>query len=338
MKVWQVGEFGLIDIIKHDTVIDPSMVVAGIGDDTAVLKHPEGKLLLVTTDMMIENVHFIVTGNNGRQVGYRVMAANVSDIASMGGRPTQAVISIGVYPEMEVSFIESVYEGMKACCKAYGVNIVGGDTVSSPDNLVLNVALLGSVDPGSHLLRSGAKPGDLVMVTNFLGDSRAGLDLVLERCQISKEGTHYLLDRHYYSSPRVEEMAAGVSFGGITAADDISDGLGSEIHEIADASAVGAVIWFDALPISSYTHEVAQKTGTDLAEYCLFGGEDFEMVLTAQPEKAEGLSQAVEAATGTKLSVVGEIVERAQGVNLLRDGTTQQLPKRGYSHFNNTGR
>ena len=338
MKVREVGEFGLIDIIKEDTIVDPSMVVAGIGDDTAVLRHPEGMLFLATTDMMIENIHFIVSKDNGRQIGYRVMAANVSDIASMGGKPTQALISLGVNPDMEVSFIKSVYEGMKACACAYGINIVGGDTVSSPNNLVLNVSLLGSVEPEKYLPRSGAKPGDVIFVTNVLGDSRAGLDLVLNRCNISQAGEEYLLGRHYYSTPRVEEMGAGVSAGGITAADDISDGLGSEIHEIADASGVGAVLWFDALPVSVYTKEVAEKTGTDLTEYCLFGGEDFEMVFTAEPRKAEALGKAIEAATGTKVSVVGEIVERSKGVQLLRDNNFQTLEKRGYSHFDTSGR
>jgi thiamine-monophosphate kinase len=251
----------------------------------------------------------------------------------MGGRPTQAVISIGVNPEMDVAYIESVYEGMKACAFAYGVNIVGGDTVSSPDNLVLNVSLLGWVDEDKYLLRSGAKPGDVVLVTNVLGDSRAGLDLVLGNCSISPEGEEYLLGRHYYSTPRVEEIAAGVSTGFITSADDISDGLGSEIHEIADASGVGAVLWFDALPASAYTREVAEKTGNDLTEYTLFGGEDFEVVMTVPADKADALSQVIEAATGTKVTKVGEIVERSQGVKLLRNNTLQVLEKRGYSHF-----
>lgn len=335
MKVGDVGEFGLIDIIKKNTICDSSKVVAGIGDDTAVLKHPHDKLLLATADMMIENVHFLVKEDNGRQVGYRVMAANVSDIASMGGRPTQAMISIGVNPEMDVAYIESVYEGMKACAFTYGANIVGGDTVTSPDNLVLNVALLGVVDHDKYLLRSNAKPGDIVMVTNVLGDSRAGLDLVLGNCSISPEGQEYLLGRHYYSTPRVEEMSAGARTGYISSADDISDGLGSEIHEIADASGVGAVLWFDALPLSDYTREVAEKTGNDLTEYALFGGEDFEVVMTAPPDKADALAAAIESATGTRVTKVGEIVERSQGVKLLRDNRLQVLGKKGYSHFRN---
>ena len=135
----------------------------------------------------------------------------------------------------------------------------------------------------------------------------------------------------------MEEIAAGVQAGGITAADDISDGLGSEIHEIADASGVGAVIRFDALPVSRRTLEVSQKTNTDLTEYSLFGGEDFEMVMTASPDKAQGLVRAIEAATGTKVTVVGEIVDRSRGVQLLRDDALQPLEKRGYSHFSNKG-
>jgi len=333
VKIRQVGEFGLIDRIKNDTVFDSTMVVTGIGDDAALLRHPDGKLLVATTDMMVEKVHFIISGDNGREIGYRVMAANISDIASMGGSPTHALVSLGVNPEMDVSFVETVFDGMKECCRAFGVNIVGGDTVTSPNNMVLNVALFGWVDPEVFLLRSGAKPGDLVLVTGFLGDSRGALDLISGKCSVGEADAKYLLDRYYYPTPRVKEMAAGIKAGGITSADDISDGLGSEIHEIADASGVGAVIWFNSLPVSPQTLEVSGKTMTDLAEYCLYGGEDFEMVMTAKPEKAGILSQAIESATGTRVSVVGEMVDRSQGVKLLREGRLYDLEKRGYNHF-----
>jgi len=333
MKVSDVGEFGLIDLIKGDTIFNPKEVVVGIGDDTAVLKHPADKWLLATTDMMIENVHFILRPDNAEQIGYRAMAANVSDIAAMGGRPTHAMISIGVRPEMEVSLVERIYKGLKACSKRYGANIVGGDTVSSPENLVINVALLGSVESGKCLMRSGARPGDLVLVTGYLGDSSAGLDLLLGEYKVSEEIKKYLLDRHYYPSPRVNEVAVAKKSGLITAADDISDGLGSEIHEISSASGVGAVIWFDALPVTKAAIEITKWTKKDLTEYALFGGEDFEIVMTVDPADAESVAKAIEIETGTKATIVGEIVEKSHGIMLFRDNKLQELHKRGYNHF-----
>jgi len=333
MKVSDIGEFGLIDLIKDDTIYNSSDVIVGIGDDTAVLKHPSGKLLLATTDMMIENVHFIVEPNNGEKIGYRAMAANVSDIASMGGFPTHAMISIGVRPEMEASYIEQIYNGLKKCSKLYEVNIVGGDTVSSPQNIVINVALMGLVDPDKYLLRSGARPGDLILVTGYLGDSRAGLELITNKIKVSEEAEEYLLGRHYYPTPRVKEIRAAVEAGPVNSADDISDGLGNEIHEIASASEVGAVIWFDALPISDAVKEVAKITKKDLLDYILFGGEDFEIVMTAAPQKAELIARAIKNETGTEATIIGKIVDKSQGITLFRNNEYQKLDKKGYVHF-----
>lgn len=334
MKVRDVGEFGLIDLIKDNSVFSSGQVIAGIGDDTAVLDVSGEGFLLATTDMMIENVHFIIDSNNGEKVGYRAMAANVSDIASMGGIPTHAVISIGVHPDMDVSYIEELYYGLKKCGKQYGANIVGGDTVSSPDNLVVNVALLGEVEKDKYLLRSGARPGDLIIVTGSLGDSTAGLDLILDPdCDVPANTRDYLLERHYYPSPRVKEINSAVQAGNITAADDISDGLGNELHEIVSASKVGAEIWFDSLPVSNELKQVAEKKDKDVVDYALFGGEDFEVVFTAPPEEAEFVTSEVEKRTGTKATIVGEILEASQGVFILRGSERFKLESKGYSHF-----
>ncbi|NLO89613.1 MAG: thiamine-phosphate kinase [Clostridia bacterium] len=334
MKVSDIGEFGLIDLIKDDTIYNPDDVVVGIGDDTAVLKHPPGKLLLATTDMMIETVHFIVEPDNGEKIGYRAMAANVSDIASMGGIPTHAMISMGVRPEMEASYIEQVYNGLKKCSKLYEFNIVGGDTVSSPQNLVINVALMGWVEPDKYLLRSRARPGDLILVTGNLGDSRAGLELITNKIKVSEKAEEYLLERHYYPTPRVKEIRAALEAGTITSADDISDGLGNEIHEIASASEVGAVIWFDELPISNAVKEVAEITKKDLLDFCLFGGEDFEVVMTAPPREAELIARAIKNETGTEATIIGKIVDKSQGIMLFRNNQYKKLSKKGYVHFN----
>ncbi|NLJ99933.1 MAG: thiamine-phosphate kinase [Clostridia bacterium] len=332
-QVKKLGEFGLIDLIKNNLLIDPRNVVAGIGDDAAVLRQPTGELLLATTDMMIEEVHFKIDRNNGSKVGFRVMAANVSDIAAMGGKPTHALVSIGVRWDTPVSYIEDIYKGMRKCSIKYGINIVGGDTVFSPNNLVINIMLLGTVKKDKYLLRSKACPGDSIIVTGYLGDSSAGIDMLLNKYEIPKDFHSYLVDRHYYPTPRIWEVAAAQGAGKVTAANDISDGLGSELHEIASASGVGALIWFDSLPISEEVREVSKVSGKDTDWYALFGGEDFEVVMTVKPEDTEAVVSAVEKETGTKASVVGVIKEKSQGVQIIKEGLTIDLDKKGYDHF-----
>ena len=333
MKVRDIGEFGLIDLIMDNTILDDANVVTGIGDDTAVLRYSSaGNYLLTTTDMMVEGTHFIISPENGKKIGYRAMAANVSDIAAMGGVPTHAVISLGVSPELEVSFIQDIYDGLKACSRVYGINIVGGDTVSTPQT-ILSVTLLGEVEPDKCLLRSGARPGDAVLVTGSLGDSRAGIDVHLKKPDLDPAVEEYLINRHFYPTPRVNEVRAALCGGTISAADDISDGLASEIHEVASASGVGAVIWYDALPVSGPLLQLSRLTGVDVADYCLFGGEDFEILFTSPPGDVERIAFAVKNATNTNVTVVGKILPENEGISLLRGNELIKLEKKGFDHF-----
>jgi len=333
LRLKDLGEFGLIQRIQEGCLVKPERVLLGIGDDAAVLDTGGDHLLLASTDMMVEGIHFTLETATPFEIGYKAVAVNISDIAAMGGIPLEILISVGLYPDQEVEFVDELYRGMKTCCRRYGVNIIGGDTVASPRAVIVNVAILGRVEPGAVLYRSTARPGDLILVTGDLGASAAGLDLLLNPKPVSPEAADRLRKRHFRPSPRVEEARAAVETGGLTAADDISDGLAREIQEITSASGVGALLYAGEIPVSPEAREAAAVYGKDPLEYALFGGEDFELLWTCRPEAAEEIRRAVAARCGTPVTVIGEIVPAEEGIHLIHRGRRHPLGKGGYTHF-----
>jgi len=332
MKLFELGEFGLIDLLTGDMIHNPAGVIKGVGDDTAVLAVGGGPWLLFTTDMMVEGIHFSLDWSTFRQVGWKALAVNLSDIAAMGGRPTHAVVSLAVPPRLEPSALVELYEGLREAARTYGVNIVGGDTVGNPERLVLNVALLGEVEAGKAVYRSGARPGDGVYVTGTLGAAAAGLHL-FQNPDLScpPDAADYCRRAHCAPRPRVE---AGLLLArcGVSAMDDISDGLASEMHEICGAGGVGCLIRREDVPVDSRVRAVAEGAGVDPVEWALFGGEDLELVFTAGPEAEEGIEREA-AGEGIKIYRVGEITARA-GVHLVGPGgEILPLPRGGYDHF-----
>lgn len=330
MKIKQVGEFGLIDLIKEDTLLRSDNVVVGIGDDAAVLKPAAEKLQLLTTDMLVEDVHFQLTTISAWQLGYKAMAVNFSDIAAMGGEPRHAVVSLAVNKDIDTEVIVDIYAGMKSICRKYGVNIVGGDTVSSPSGMVINVAVVGEVTPEHLLLRSGAKVGDLVLVTGTLGNSSAGLDLLHRENWQEHHFANKLVKAHLEPVPQVQ-AALSIAVSGASSMDDISDGLASEANEIAKASKVGMKIYAEKIPLLPELRQAAAFMGKKALDYALYGGEDYELLFTIAPEKMKQLETATE---GFSLTVIGEIVDSSCGVVLIaEDGKGSQLAPKGYNAF-----
>jgi len=327
MKLKEVGEFGLIDLIKQDAIVDPGDVVVGIGDDAAVYVPGAGKYELLTTDMLVENVHFDLSNTSAWQLGYKAIAVNLSDIAAMGGRPRHTVVSIGLPPHLSVDFVVDLYKGMKELCREFMVNIIGGDTVSSPGGLVINIGVVGEVEPAKLLKRSGAKPGDLVVVTGTLGDSACGLDLLFRQGWEKFDFAWPLVTAHLTPRPQVAVGPTLAAFGA-TSADDISDGLASEAHELARASGVGLRLYADKIPFSGEIVQAAAMLGKKPLDYALFGGEDFQLVFTIGAEKIACLPQ-----DGVSFTTVGEVFS-GQGV-LLVDvaGASTELEPKGYNHF-----
>lgn len=330
MELKQLGEFALIDLIKKNTIKNGENVVIGIGDDAAVLIPTPHLLQLITTDMLVENVHFDLRTSSARQLGYKAIAVNLSDIAAMGGVPRHVVVSIALPNSLSVDFIVNLYEGMKEICHEFGVNIVGGDTVSSPQGLVINVTAMGEVGSDQLQRRSGASVGDLVVVTGTLGDSGCGLDLLVQGQWQEFGFALPLVTRHLTPRPQVIAGSLLASLGS-TSMNDISDGLASEVNEIAVASKVGIRIYGEKVPLSLESKQATLQLGKSALDYALYGGEDYQLVFTIPPDKWKPLS---EREIGVSLTVVGEVVEQMQGVLLVNgDGNISPLESKGYNHF-----
>ncbi|MHB1418679.1 MAG: thiamine-phosphate kinase [Bacillota bacterium] len=333
MKISEVGEFGLIDRLSRLVTGDDPGVVVGIGDDAAVLRITPGRSLLATCDMMIEGVHFDRNFVSPRELGWKALACNLSDIAAMGGIPRYALISLGL-PPVEIQFTEELYEGLGKLAREHGVNLVGGDTVSSPLAMVVDLTVLGEIEPERLMLRSGARPGDLLLVTGQLGGSAAGLDLfLLGQGNCPGDTAALVKARHLTPVPRVKEGQALGATGVVTSMDDISDGLASEVNEIARASQVGAVVWAGKIPIDRATREVALMYGKDPLDYALYGGEDYELLFTVAPGELTIVEQAIRETTGIPVNVIGEIRPAAEGITIASSGGSHPLRSGGYNHF-----
>jgi len=333
MKLQQLGEFALIDLIKRDTINTTASVVVGIGDDAAVLNPTPCSLQLVTTDMLVEKVHFDLGTTSAWQLGYKAIGVNLSDIAAMGGVPRHVVISIAVPGQLSVDFVVSLYDGMKEICREFGVNIVGGDTVSSPHGLVINVTVLGEVEAAKLQRRSGASVGQLVVVTGTLGDSGCGLDLLMQGDWQKYGFASSLITRHLVPKPQVLQGQRIAAFGSMSM-NDISDGLASEVNEIAEASNVGMRIYSSQIPLSPELKAAAPLFGKSAVDYALYGGEDYQLVFTIEPEGFKVLAQAGQAEIGACLTVIGEVTDQSQGILLVaEDGSISALEAKGYNHF-----
>ncbi|MDD4588337.1 MAG: thiamine-phosphate kinase [Heliobacteriaceae bacterium] len=346
-----VGEFGLIErLVKAwqeaghpsgEPAGEPvgwqpaAALNCGVGDDAAVLGLPAGKPLLVTTDMLVEGVHFYWSASRVRLLGRKALAVNISDIAAMGGRPGWAFLSIGVPVGATVETVAELYAGMGEMAARYGVVLAGGDTVRS-DRWVINVTLLGLARQ-KPLTRGGGRAGDLILVTGSVGDAAAGLYLLAQNEGERPADREYLLARHLDPSPRVAEAQALVACGGVTAMIDISDGVGSEINHICRASGCGALVDLAALPVSSPARRLAGRVNQPVIEWALAGGEDYELLFSAPPEQVPGLIARVKQVTGTPVTVIGRLTPPEEGVRGvhpgIRGGEPVTLPARGYNHF-----
>ncbi|BBB92298.1 thiamine-phosphate kinase [Methylomusa anaerophila] len=329
MQLEQVGEFGLIRLLATDTINDPATVVVGIGDDAAVFLPAARQLQLLTTDMLVENIHFDLKTTTPWQLGYKAIAVNLSDIAAMGGVPRQAAVSLALPRNTQVEFVANLYQGMKEICREFGVNIVGGDTVSSPQGLVINVVLTGEVEPANLVKRSGAQAGDVVIVTGNLGNSAAGLDILNTECWEEFDFARPLVTSHLTPRPQVK-LGQLLAAAGASSMNDISDGLGSESHEIAKASGVGMVLYADRIPLSQEAIQAAAKFSKIPLNYALYGGEDYQLLVTMPPDKFERLRHQEQ----LRLILIGEVTEAKDEVILIYpDGTTEKIEPRGYNHF-----
>jgi len=300
MKVKSVGEIEFIERIRRRV---PKLhgAIVGIGDDCAVLNYTDDRYLLITADMLIEDIHFDLRKVSAFKVGRKALAVSLSDIASMAGQPKYALASVGIPPEFALSAVDAFYDGLLKLAKEFGVELIGGDTNRS-DKFICDVCVIGEVRKEYLITRRGAKVGDGIFVTGLLGGS--------------------IKSKHYDFTPRLREAQILARDFKIHSMIDISDGLSLDLHHITDASNVGAVVYDDCIPMS---HDARSR------QDALAGGEDFELLFTAARDVTE---EALRKRLGIPVRKIGKIVARSAGVRLEGSkGTSKEFKREGYTHF-----
>lgn len=334
MTMSGLDEFGLIQhLTQRLTQKDSTQtgVRVGIGDDAAILKESLGEDWLATTDSMVEGVHFLPTTLSWVDIGYKCVAASISDIAAMGGVPKHVLMSLVISKNLSLTDLEQMYDGVAECCTRYGCQVVGGNVATTTGPAVLTSTVLGTVPAGQALLRSQARPGDVVFVTGSVGGSAAGLAYLTEGGILPADEAMALCHWHQRPTPQV---TAGIVLreSGASACNDISDGLASELNEIAKASQVRLRIERARIPLAPEVRNFARSQGIDPLEYAWYGGEDYQLVGTA-PSFAFAKALARLQSIGVSLTQIGR-VEAGDGV--VAEGANQGLeviePK-GYNHF-----
>ncbi len=323
MKLKEIGEFGLIERIR-EIFGRGEGVLAGLGEDVAVIEGGEGCLLL-TTDLLTEGVHFRSHLISPFQLGWKALVVNLSDIAACGGTPRYFLVSLMVEPEREWEFVREIYEGIKAAGDRYGATLVGGDT-SRGEALTLSIALLGEGIRDEVILRKGARPGDQIYVSGTLGDAALGLRLLL---QGKKKG--YLIERHLSPTPRLTLGRELARRHLATAAIDISDGLVQDLSHILKESRVGAKLHLERVPISDECREEAEALGLDPLRLALSGGEDYELLFTVAPGDESQLEE-VAGLCRVPITRVGEVTSERE-LRLFKDGKGISLEISGYDHL-----
>lgn len=325
MRLQDLGEFGLIDRIASRAARCAGVRI-GIGDDAAALEPTPGSVTLATSDMLLEGVHFDLALSDPVSLGRKSLSVNLSDIAAMGGAPRFCLLSLAVPRGISVEFLDAFTTGFLERADEFGVALVGGDTCASRGGLTISVTVLGVQRPELVIPRSGARPGDLIFVTGTLGDSALGLKLLRSN---EREGEAVL--RHLDPAPRVREGMALAQARIPTAMIDVSDGLLADLGHILELSGAGARLDLARLPISAaFDGRRAELTG-DPFLLPLAGGEDYELLFTAPPERMEA-AMATLAPLGTPLSVIGEIT--GAGVRVVApDGSDYPVVAKGYNHF-----
>ncbi len=328
----ELGERGLIARLRSRLPPPGPEVLIGIGDDAAAIDWGAGTLLL-TTDTLLEGVHFRRSTATLRDIGAKAIAVNVSDIAAMGGEPRYALLALALPPTLGVADVDELYAGIEDMARRHGVVVVGGDTCAAPDGVVLSVTLVGRV-VGPPLRRSGARVGDAVLVTGTLGDSAAGLAL-LERGpgELPPAVVEAVVRPHRVPTPRVAESALIRASGWATAMIDVSDGLVTDLGHIAAESRLGARVDVDALPVSEAARAAAGAVGADPLTWALSGGEDYELLFTAAPDHAADLTHHVTERTGTPVHRIGEMRPPAEGVRFLDRSGRPRAVAAGFDHF-----
>lgn len=336
-EIAKLGEFGLINRLTEGIIHQNKSTVVGVGDDCAVLNYSDNQVL-VSTDLLMEGVHFDLTYVPLKHLGYKAAIVNFSDIYAMNGTPKQIVVALGISKRFTVEHIEELYSGIRLACDIYGVDLVGGDTTSSKAGLTISITCIGSAQKDKLTYRNGAKDTDLICVSGDLGAAYMGLQL-LEREKIASvgqtdfqpqfQGKEYLIERQLKPEARKDIIAELDKLGIIpTSMIDISDGLSSEILHICTQSKVGCRIYEERIPIDYQTAIMAEELNMNLVTAALNGGEDYELLFTVPLH----LHDTIKKVEGIK--IIGHITQEKLGCAMItRDGNEIQLKAQGWNHL-----
>lgn len=336
-EIAKLGEFGLIDKLTNDLSIKNESTKLGVGDDCAVMDY-DNSSVLVSTDLLMEGVHFDLTYVPLKHLGYKAAVVNFSDIYAMNGTPQQIVVALGISKRFTVEHIEELYSGIKLACDIYGVDLVGGDTTSSRSGLTISITCIGSASKEEIVYRSGAKESDLICVSGDLGAAYMGLQLLereklaslgIDNFQPQFQGKEYLIERQLKPEAR-KDLIAELKNKSIhpTSMIDISDGLSSELLHICKKSGVGCRIYEDKIPIDYQTAIMAEELNMNLVTAALNGGEDYELLFTIPLHLYEQVKN------NEYFKVIGHITKNDLGCAMItRDGNEVQLKAQGWNHI-----
>ena len=336
-NIEELGEFGLINHLTKNIKLNHPSTLKGVGDDAAVLNYADKKVL-VSTDLLLEGIHFDLAYTPLKHLGYKAVQVNLSDICAMNATPTQVTISLGMSSKYTLEAIEELYEGIYLACEKYNVDIIGGDTSSSKQGLVISVTVLGVADEKDIVYRNGAEEGDLICVSGDLGGAYTGLQL-LERekliymenpkIQPDLEGKDYIIERQLKPEARQDIVALLRDIKvKPTAMIDVSDGLASEVLHICKQSNKGCQLYEEKIPIDPMTYETAREFNLDPTVCALSGGEDYELLFTVKQADYDKIKHDVD------VSIIGYITEPSAGCNLIsKAGAVHELKAQGWNAF-----
>ncbi len=336
-EISSLGEFGLIDRLTQNNETKQAGTLLSIGDDAAVIDH-FGKQTVITSDMLLEGVHFDLMYTPLKHLGYKAVAVNLSDLCAMMATPTHITVNIGISNRFSVEALDEFYEGVYAACERYNVDLIGGDTCSSLKGFIISVTAVGEITPGKYVTRAGAQKGDLLCVSGDLGGAYVGLQL-LERekriflespgVQPDLQNKAYTVGRILKPEPRTD-IVDWLNEKEITPTSmiDVSDGLSSEILHICKSSGVGCLLYEEKIPINTETKQMALEFNVPPTTCALSGGEDYELLFTVSQSEYDKL------VLSEKISIIGHITDAEEGAHLVTNaGNKHKLTAQGWNAF-----
>lgn len=326
-----MDEFELIEKLKNKSA--PSAIRVGIGDDCAVLPKDAKTDLVVTADLLVEDIDFRLSWSEPEFIGHKALAVSLSDVAAMGAKPVWAMLSIGVPASVwRTDFVDKFYEGWFCLAKKYAVELIGGDVSKTPDKIVIDSIVAGEVKKGRAVLRSGAKIGDLIFVTGNLGGAAAGLKLLENGVRFGQTESKNLLLRQLTPQPRTEIGQVLSENNLASAMIDVSDGLSSDLAHLCRASKVGAKIYSEKIPLDKNFAEISSEN-LDFLNFALAGGEDFELLFTIKPQSEKKILRLKNESKNFTFTRIGEVTETTEIIELISNSETRILAAKGFRHF-----